>query len=536
MTGDTIQPTQHPLSADVRQRCVKSRTGLDKLAEEERRALDTYYSDRNALRLLIREFSPGEDRAKLAWRRDMTVDHFENHVAEIGDSYAEIAYGAGEVTRKLEGADALNAYLKDRYAPFWEGEVAPIAPYMPELYCYLDMPPAAGGIASHQAQVEAEAWARPSLVFGSSVVALDRDRDGRLTWISRRMEHRERVNGREKTTTWYEVRDALYIYALDGKGEPIPMLITGDGERVAIHPHGMAGVPVVAIVRRRTGGGSGIGTAMLKPVVDKTIAALQLQAMLIEMGYLHLSMDLVADPETIEEMRKEGGRGNATVIPVPRAESTGEKVVAPAYIGKPLGVFDTLFQWAFQIMPASIYRSARLRDRSTSKTMNQSGIAKAFDAVPETAAIKSYASWLRNPDAECVRLIARSFMPDVPETAIICDYPSQYAPQAAGELIADVTEIADRMLSGALPRSGAMLIEFLTTILRDRFPDMPRQKYDAVVRDLEAAAAAMGEDEAPTQTSKPADPFAPVTTVGPDGIAYTPTMGAALTTNTSETR
>lgn len=523
-TPTTDQPIQHPLDAAIRARAVAQRAGLATIADQERRGLDTYYADQAALKQRIHPFSAQEAADKLTWRRDMTIDHYEPNVGEIADSYAEMVYGSGEVTRAVEGNDTLNQYFKDTYGPWWENEVAPVVGCIPEAYVYLDMP-AGATFASAQDQGERRAWARPSVVLGSCVTNLERNEDGGLRWISRRMEHRDATG---TTVEWYEVRDAVNIYALSPDGAPVPMLAMGTGEHVAIHPHGMKGVPVVPIVRKwRTHHGSPRGIAHFGSVVDKSLGQLQVISMLVEAGYMHLTLDLMASAETTKWLETHG-RGNATVIPTNEPGTAEEKVVEPKYLQKPVEIVEILFRWAYVEIPAGIYRSARLRNRATVRTQNQSGIAKAFDAVPEFAAVRSYASWLRNPDAECVRLIATSLVPDLAPALVRCDYPSRFTTQATNELVEEIVAIGEGVTSGALPKSGTLIAEYLLALFRTRFPDATAATLAAVTREIEAALAEPKEEE-PTTPAPALPPGAfpgTETRMGPDGVAFTLTNGA----------
>jgi hypothetical protein len=529
---DTPDTVAHPLPLTVRQRMVAQRAGLSTLAEQERRGLDTYYADQDALKQRIHPFSSLESADKLDWRRKMTIDHYEPNVGEIADSYAEMVYGSGEVTRAVEGNESLNAYFKDTYGPWWENEVAPVVGCVPEAFIYLDMP-AGPSFASAQDQGERRAWARPSVVFGSSVTNLERNEDGALRWISRTMEHCDVVGETTKRQTWYEVRDAFNIYALGADGSPVPMLATSDGQRVAIHPHGMGGVPVVPVVRKwRTQHGGARGIAHFASVVDKSLGQLQVISMLVEAGYMHLTLDLMASGETAAALKREG-RGNASIIPVGTDTEGGEKIVEPKYLEKPVEIVEILFRWAYEEIPAGIYKSARLRNRSTTRTMNQSGIAKAFDAVPEFAAVRSYASWLRNPDAECVRLIATSLVPDLAPALVRCDYPSRFTTQATNELVEEIVAIGEGVTSGALPKSEAFITEYMLALFRARFPDAPAATVEAVTRQI-AAAFVEPKPEPPKEEAKPGLLGVGRTIVGDPPETISAASVTALPTNGAE--
>ena len=492
-------------------RAISPRPGLGEETMAERKALASYYGGAE-LQQYIYPFSNNEDPAKLRHRQQRAVQHYENLTSEIASLYIEGVYRTNQVKRDTGGASSvIDAYFRSAYDLWFQNEFAPLSLILPRLFVYLDWPYDARQPVSMLEQRDSLLFPRPSIVRPSSVVSYRCNAVGELVWVCRKMRTDPNAMGglpaNGVAAEFYEVRDAKYIYTLGGSGGAVPMLRDAQGDPVSRAEHRIEGGSVIMGAWRKNILHDDVGYAYMQPCIDLSIAALQIVSSIIEVIDLHMVMKMVADPQTIEAINKQGGIGNANIIPVLPGES-GESHISPFYISTPTAELAQLHALKTDTREA-IYSAARLRDRATDRAI--SGTAKLMDAVPEIAAISRIANYLQSFDEQIAQRIGKTWSE---VKAVTVSYPSQFNLKSVEEHLAELTGIAaaNAAVPGMIPESRTAMVEKLKQYWRAELPDIPEEIWQKIEVELEEPPKAPpgeegGEEEQPSgggaQSSEP---------------------------------
>jgi hypothetical protein len=484
-------------SPDI-QVAIKPHPNAGIIAERQAEVLASYYGGK-ALRDYIPELRPGEDPMKLDNRRKQVIPHYENYVDECAATYTEQIFRSNQIQRTI-GNNALEDWLRRDYDVWFQNEVCGLALVLPE--CFVIVNPVTVKPASRMEQEANQIWPRPTFVLPSQITNYGLDSDGRVTWCVREMKD-------DKDVKFFEIRDSTTIRTVDEKGIPVAQ-VAFNGKMTTEAPHNLPNCGVVRLAFRPNHSLGKVGHAFLHRVVDGSIACLRYTAMLVEQGYFHMQYERVMSPGAFEATKiRQNEREPGTIIQPDSDPET--KVAETHYLDKPGMVMDQLKDLVFNKIPVSIYRAARLRDRTTNQIA--SGASKMMDAVPELAALSSVASYFQRADYEITRIIALGFDPELDQKKIEVQYPTRFDLKTGTDILLEISTLAEAEAKGAGPSSPTAMIELKYAAFRALLPDLADKELGVIWKELNAkpdpVATPTTDVATPTDALKAseADPF-----------------------------
>lgn len=457
-------------------------------------ALASYFEG-DALRRLIRAY-PKEDDEKFTWRREAMMNSYDNYVKEISESYIEGVFRTKPAKRETPNAQ-LDTYLKDEYADWFTQELAPFMLFMPEIYVICDIPKADGEIHSEKDRQEKQGHPFPVICFPQYCVNFGYGPDNQIEWISffyNEPPTEEELKAAQKgdKDIWYEVYTADEYAVFNQKGE----LVTVPDLETNPVAHGRGQLPVIRITYRPNLSATDsrrCGHAFMHSIVKIGLGGLTAKGVLHDYEYYSLFPKLVAHPDTLTNMVETGIGGNkpiATAASNQDAKLTGDThwQDQPYYLSVPVEEFQAVERICFERIPQAAYKAARLRDRSGGKTMEQSGIAKMFDMVPELGVLKAVAKYFRRFDVAIVKMLAS--MADSNEEDVKVEYPTSFDIKTLSEILKDAQELGKAMKESALPSSETASAMIAEQIYLGWFPDLTESEVNEIKKEILAALQA----------------------------------------------
>jgi hypothetical protein len=402
------------------QQAITDRPNRAHVETEAAKGLVCYYGGPQ-LEPYVVKYSEHENIPKLKERREKAVYHYKNHVRRIASQYVEGVYGAGPVVRKTTNP-TLQAWLDEDYHEWFTTSVALFSLILPELYIHVKPRSAASRGYAKDAETMADVdemklFPVPCVIFPQHVQNFCQEETGTLSWIVLR--HKK---GSDIT---YEIIT-----------ETERLLVNTDGKVIEpATPHGFPSCPVVRMVAEENHSLEGdCGHAFMSPVVQLTLANLNVDAMSVEAAVAHLSPKLVTDKKTADNI-KATGIGNYNLI----IEGDGSPQ-SPTNVTRYLQMngfeFNHLREWGFEALPEQIMEEARLRDRNS--TRETSGYAKLLDSVPEIGVIKAVARYFQTYENHILPLVCEAYQTGLTGTAVYPKY-DDLEKSVTGEPTTDAT-------------------------------------------------------------------------------------------------
>jgi hypothetical protein len=489
------------LAPDILKKAKKKRLYFKEVTDLQKEAFAAYYG-RTLLHPYIEPYSKGEDRWKLLTRSHEVEKHYDNYPKEVAALYIEGVYRSNEVSRISKDKD-LDEYFKKEYDVWFQSEFCPMFLIMPEIFIFLWDPELAVDPTTMAQQREMKAWPRPSLAYPDEIMNFERNPDGSLAWVSQML-----------PGNVLRIIDDTYIYEVDKQGA------------ITSTEHKFDKIPVLRISWRDNAAFKKlIGEAYLSEVTLASFANLQWKSMLVEAGKMHLSLNLIMGDLTFQNT---GGKiGNDRVI----KEEGGSDQPSTRYLEMPDTQIRVLVDLVYNYIPKTVYRVARLRDRSTEQ--NLSGIAKIMDAVPEFSALAGVANVFQAVDHDLCSRIASKYKGI--DTELVVKYPSTFDLKSVGEIMTNLVEMVDaQAASEDVPRSPALMKELFLSAARTMLPDASDlllkqitldvdaylKKRADIVKQLDLAKSTTPAPAAPALN--PAPPVVPVPTAKELGNPYIP--------------
>ncbi len=487
------------------------------IALNTRQAIACYFEGM-ALRLLILPY-PKEEDTKFSWRRERMLEMYDNYTKEVAETYVEGVFRTKSADRKT-GNERFDEYLNGEYADWFNDELAIFSLFVPELYVVCTVPPAKGKIDNEADKKALQGLPYPSIYLPHYCVNMGFDGVGELAWacfyVDEPLDPSDPASNPSSIPA--QTKDAatkkrvLYeLYTADYK-----IVFDQDGNALETLEHGYGFLPVVRICYRKNQSSRDpirTGHAFMHSITKLSLGGLAAKGALQDFQYYALFPKLVTGTITSENM-VEMGTGPATPLVVPGEGAAGGvgKEVPPYYLSAPTNEFEALERIAYERIPTAVYRSARLRDRTTNKSIRaESGVAKMFDMVPELGVLKAVAKYFRKSDLSICKMLYR-LMDGDPDNVQI-EYPSTFDTKSLSETMAELVEGADAMKALSLPSSKTGTLEVAKRWYKSEIPDMPDAFYKTVFEELEAALQEPDvpiDDEAAKDTLTEGEPSEPL--------------------------
>lgn len=365
----------------------------------------------------IRSYSDQEDPLKLGHRRQIASKGFENYIERVVNQLIEGVFGASNVER-VSGIPQLDEYLRTEYSDYAQKEIYPPLLYLCELFIQVglndDDPILNDEDAGRDEVIAAGIQYVPRPIFPHHVINFEEKFNGELKWISLKYQDDD---------SQIEIITPNEIVIYDRKSEEMQS-----------NPNPLGFVPVMRFYDKVEHACDGkVGRAMLQEVIDKTLYGLQWLAMLAEAGWLHLNLKMIAGPDTAQLIKK-AGLSNSKVI-VESADK--ENYVETRYLEIPTAEMDILDKINYERIPDSVMLAARLRDRTTDKSL--SGFAKWLDSKPEFGMLKYVSTFFKRVDIGIIGMLMRCYKrtpnKQAPSKVV---YPSAFDVKNTSEIIADL--------------------------------------------------------------------------------------------------
>lgn len=441
-----------------------------------------YYGG-HALERMIDSFSVREDPVKLQWRKQVTIDNYENYPQEISDQYLESLKKAGKIKRAFDAKEDAepNLYLDSEYREWFDKEFSVMALILPELYTQINLPKLEEGdyerILTKADEMEMELAPYPCLVFPQYVQNLGLGKSGEVEWISIREEYfwTDPTSGQSVQRFKFYVYDEKYVYELEPDGHNVYGQI---GEKL----HGFSECPFVRTVWKENKyviGEIKPGQAMMYSIIKKSRGALSFMSMMLENIHFHLFPKLAMSETTYKNVLEQGIGATQTIVE--GVDATDKADGTTRYIETSTKEIEILDEIVHERIPTVIYRRARLRDRSTEKT--QSGFSKAFDMVPEVAVLTEIAEYFYKSDCKILELLAEGFQ--IQEDKIELVYPHVFNVKSTAEILQEVTSFTQTMDKSSLQQSPMANLELAMRIYQQMIPDKDPEWYEEVRKELE---------------------------------------------------
>lgn len=403
------------------------RPGYARVVKEANRAASCYYGG-DSLLPYITKYSAGEDNDKFQWRQAKIIENFENYTQEISQQYIEGVAGAGTIVRETKD-NILDAKLKDSYAIWFEEEFMPMALMLPEIYVQICKDPATSEVRSKQDALDQKLMPYTTLVFPQFVQNFCCDREKNMQWITIR-------NGEN-----FEIWDNESTVTINKEGKVI----------IPKQLHGFKKCPFIRVTWRENKAVEGQpkpGYAFMFNITMQTLSLLTWIGQLQESALFHLYPKLVWSEDTKKKTQAQGGIGVDT--PITEA-ATPDQGPGTRYLTMPGTEIETLERVTFDRKQASIYRTARLRDRSTEKS--QSGISKMMDMIPEVSILKSIARFISRYDKHIITFMAEAWIETLKPEQVSVTYPKTFDNKSVTEVMQQVASYQALMDESSLPSS-----------------------------------------------------------------------------------
>lgn len=456
---------------------VAERPGFPKVIAESNKALACYYGGDSLIPYILK-YSSLEDEAKFQWRQGKIIENFENYAQEIAQQYVEGITRAGTIVRETKNID-LDFQLKESYSKWFKKDLMPMALMLPEVYVQLCKPPAAGPVMSKQDALDQKLMPYAVLVFPQFVQNFQAERDNKINWIT------------IKQGDNFEIWDAKEVVTIDKEGKAV----------VPKKLHGFKRCPFIRVLWRENKAIAGTpkpGYSFMFNITMQTLSLLTWVGQLQESALFHLYPKLVWDEDTKKMTQKQGGIGADTPLTEPSGPDVGGKT---RYLTMPGTEMEILERITYERKQASIYRMARLRDRSIDK--NQSGAAKRYDMIPEVSVLTDIAEYIYDFDKEIVLFMAEEWIENLKLDNVSITYPRTYDNKSTAEVMNQVADYQATVDGSSLPTSItaqkiiAKKIAIATCIDLSDLSDANRKKIEAEI------------DAAPVEKVVPAAPPIP---------------------------
>lgn len=458
-----------PITKDLIALATTERTCATRIQSETAEALAVYFEG-DSLSAYIPEF-PKEDPDKYVWRKSATLENNDNYAKEVVEQYVEGVFRTMYPERETGDAD-LDEWIYNNYQKWFTTKVAPFALLCPELYVKISLPKPTGDILTKQDQKEHQGKPRLHVIYPQNIVNLATDHSGELEWVCIRHSDNEFVI--------YDKTEYVVIQRADN----------GDGvsyKETEREPHGFKRVPVVRFIYRENTSEDStpkMGHSFMYNVVKKSLGALRYVSMLIEAGHYHLFPKLIMSEDTFQSAQKHGmGPGNPIIE---RTGPNGNADGGTRYLTMSDTEMATIERILYERIPKSIYRAARLRDRSTE--MEQSGISKAFDMVPEVAVLTQIAEYLYDGDYKIVQLLAEAV--DKDPDSVTLEYPTTFDTKSIAEIAMETTSAIESLSKAGVPVTPTAQKLLGQNVLGQLFPDVSEDDWKLLTDELEAALKA----------------------------------------------
>lgn len=443
---------------------VSQRVHYTQIVSETNDALSCYYGG-TALERLIERFSDNEIEEKYRWRVKAVVRNFDNYVKEISNQYIEGVFRPGGVLRSVS-SDILQRSIETRYTAFIN-KLLPISLLLPELYVKICLPKfESSSVVSKQDVIDKKIIPYPAMIFPQYIRSYELNDEGTLKWISVVSEQTEEYEE-------YHIYDELTKYTVRVADRKAAL--------VAEEFHGHKNVPFVRISwadNNSVEGRPKPGYSMMYDVINKTIGAMVWLSMLHESGLFHLFPKLVTDARTFDSIQKAGGDLSVNKVIKEEIGPDGG-ALATRYLDMPSTEFDLLDKIYYERIPNSIYRAARLRDRSTEKS--QSGISKLFDMVPEISVLSSIAQYFQRFEAEIIRKMADVFDAG---SDVVVQYPTTFDVKSVNEILSEVGQLVETLDKTSLPESKTAAQKIALELYRRILPNLTSEELKKIEQEV----------------------------------------------------
>lgn len=431
------------------------------LNDETKEALASYFAGQ-LLYPYIYPFSRLENQEKLGWRRFQTIKHYRNYPAEIASQYVEGVFRSRQVER-LFNDTTFDSYLHTDYNNWFVKQFASFSLLLPETWIIISKPDSCAEVVTKQDERELGILPYASIVYPHYVQNFALGRDGKVDWVSFRNPGKD----------YFTIYTRSSILQIAENGTVLNEVL-----------HGWQETPVVRIAWQENTAYEGtapIGHSFLKTVVDLSLANLQYTSMLVEMGYFHLAYKVIMGPETAKKAIEEGVGNQTPIIEFEEEKGTTR------YLELPPMEIEALKDIIYDRNQSAIYKAARLVDRGGQ--VQQSGVAKTIDMMPEIAALSSVAEFWRKADREIVRLMAQGYFGDAlfakkMQQARI-QYPSTFDRYTAQDSITDLTKLTSAISSSNLPFSQTFMKEMMKRVQRSLLPDATPEQLKKMDEEME---------------------------------------------------
>lgn len=469
------------------------------LVMQTRQALGTYYTGM-ALRRLINPY-PAEDDDKFTWRRERMLDENDNYVKEVTNLYIEGVFRTKPAERKT-GINSLDKYLSEEYDRWCNDELYAFSLIMDECYVVITVPEAKGEVHNLADRNALQGLPFPTIYFPQYCVNLQLNEGGALDWICFYEGDPPEIdeNGIPTPTTGkeatekrlYTLYDDTYCLTLNEKGEVQKQV-----------EHGYGFVPVIRVQYGADHSAKDpirMGHAFMRSIVNLNMASLNAIGALQDYIYYSLYPKAVMGERTAENVLNDGDGAASIVRHAGDGPGGMKQEINPYYMKVPIEELEALERIVYERIPAKVYRTARLRDRTTNKSLRvtqQSGVSKAFDMVPELGVMKKVAQFWQRIEETIIKMFVQLL--DGNPDRVTVQYPQSFDTKSLSEIMAENVQFGQAMKATAMPSSNDGTLELAKRAYRAMVPDMPDAWYEMVYGQLEAALQApnVGTNEEP---------------------------------------
>lgn len=446
------------ITPDILSQATEPRSCDTQLTAETREALAVYFEG-DRLKGFLPQF-PKEDDQKYYWRQNATLENYDNYAKEIVEQYVEGVFRTKYPERETGDPD-LDAWIYENYQKWFTTDVAPFALLCPELYVKIELPQATEEILTKADQQQYQGLPRLSVVYPQNVVNLQIDYEGEIDWISIRKANGDIVvYDREEFVVLQEAEDKGYV-------------------EIERDSHGFSSVPVVRFMYRKNTAVNTkpkMGHAFMYSVIKKSLGALKYCTMLVEAVHYHLFPKVIMSDETFKQTQK---MGTGAATPIIEPSGADQANASTRYLETSTTEIDALQNILYERIPKAIYRAARLRDRSTE--MEQSGISKAFDMVPEVAVLTQISDYLYDGDYKILSLMAEA---RGRTTEVKLEYPTTFDTKSITELVREVVDASRAQKEAGLPQSATANRLLAERINSQMLPDVEDKEWSAILNDF----------------------------------------------------